>query len=73
MLTRQTLAHKLGVSTKTVDRLRNQPTFPRPLTIGAALRWREEDVDRWVDSGIRQPERAARRPGRRKSAAELLS
>ena len=44
------LCAKLGIARPTVwRRLKDDPTFPRPLTLGGrAQRWLETEVDAWL-------------------------
>ena len=51
------IADRLQVSVRTVYRL---PNFPAPIRIGRLVRWREEDVDAWVEK--RAPGQRGGRP-----------
>lgn len=42
------VAAALGVSTKTVYRLRDSGKLPRPLKIGRSVRWRVGDIQKYV-------------------------
>lgn len=46
LLDRDALAAYLGISPKSVDRWRRDPSFPRPLA--RILRWRLTDIDAWL-------------------------
>jgi predicted DNA-binding transcriptional regulator AlpA len=48
------LAAALGMSRRTVERLRSARRFPKPdLTVGRLPMWRIESIQRWIDSGGR--------------------
>lgn len=42
------IAARLGVSPKTVRRMRERGELPPAFDLGAVLRWRPEDVDQWL-------------------------
>jgi predicted DNA-binding transcriptional regulator AlpA len=43
------LAELFQCSLRTIDRLRNDPTFPRPIRAsGRLVRWSAEAVERWL-------------------------
>jgi len=42
-------AYMLAISTRTIWRLLEQGSFPQPVRIGRATRWRTSDVERFVD------------------------
>ena len=50
LLSAKELARTLGVSLRTLRRLRQQRRFPRPVK-GVRLRWRCGDVARWMGAG----------------------
>ena len=52
------LAHLLSVSKRNVWRLRSAGEMPAPLYIGRLVRWRREEIERWIAAGM---------PGRRES------
>lgn len=66
LLTCETLAQRLGVSPRTVRRLDLAGRLPAPVRIGRAVRWREEEIDRWLESGA--PERREWAALRKKTA-----
>jgi len=41
----------LGVSVRSVYRLRDGQRMPRPVRVGTLLRWREGDLRQWLDAG----------------------
>lgn len=45
------LARELGVSTRTIRRLDLEGRLPAPLHIGRAVRWRRDDIVRWIAAG----------------------
>lgn len=71
LLTRTEVADLFSVSVKTLDRIRrDDPKFPAPVTIASSVRWRQTDVERYVQ-GL-APEPAPTR-SRAKSARELMA
>ncbi len=44
------LATRLHVNERTIRRWIAGKTFPPPMLIGSALRWRESDILAWLDS-----------------------
>ena len=51
-----TLAHALDVSVPTIWRRTADGKLPRPVRLGGAVRWRADEVRRWLDAGC--PDRA---------------
>ena len=52
LLTVQQVARKLGVCVRTVWKKRAEGTLPAPVSLNAnghLIRWREEDIDAWID------------------------
>jgi len=52
----EAVAQRLGVSVKTLWRMRTAGDFPQPMTIGRrSKRWRSEEVDAYIEkqSGAR--------------------
>ncbi len=48
-LDRQELARLLGISCRTVSRLRSKGAIPPPVKIGGLVRWRTRDVLQFLD------------------------
>lgn len=48
LLAMKDVATKLDLSKSTIYGLVRDNQFPAPVRIGAAVRWRESDVDRWI-------------------------
>jgi len=46
------VASLVGVHTRTLRRLRAAPGFPKPVTTGRLLRWRRDEVERFL---LRKP------------------
>ena len=51
LLSAADLADVLGVSLRTVRRLDSYGKLPRPVRLGRAVRWRRDEVARWVEAG----------------------
>jgi predicted DNA-binding transcriptional regulator AlpA len=67
LLTPETLAQKLGLSTQTIyNRLATRADLPVHLRIGRLPRWREIDVDLWLAAKVKPSADFAPVPGRRR-------
>jgi excisionase family DNA binding protein len=51
LATAQDVAKLLKVSMRTLWRLRSAGRLPSPIKIGAAVRWRLEDLKTWIAAG----------------------
>lgn len=51
LLTVKEVAEMLGLSERTVYRLADGGNMPRPVKIGAAVRWRRNELDMWIEKG----------------------
>lgn len=51
LLTAGDLAKRLRISIRQVHRLDKSGSVPRPLRIGACVRWNLDEVDRWLRCG----------------------
>ena len=58
LITARKLAQLLGVSTRTLWRLRSAGRLPEPMRLGGAVRWRFDEVREWIAGGC---QRTARR------------
>jgi excisionase family DNA binding protein len=45
------VARRLTVSERTVRRLVARGAMPAPVRLGALIRWRRADLDRWIEEG----------------------
>ncbi|MFW6457427.1 MAG: helix-turn-helix transcriptional regulator [Planctomycetota bacterium] len=45
------VADRLGVSIRTIHRLRQRGRFVRPVKVGRCTRWRRQDIDEWIAHG----------------------
>ena len=50
LITTRDLAERLQVDRKTVQRWRGERRLPDPIEIGGVVRWRQQDIDEWLDS-----------------------
>lgn len=55
------VAALLGCSPRTVYRLSDSGRMPRPLKVGALVRWRRSDVLAWIMDGCEAVRRGTRR------------
>jgi predicted DNA-binding transcriptional regulator AlpA len=60
------LAGILNVSRRTLWRLKSAGALPRPMRLGAAIRWRFEEIKQWIAAGCPTP--ANRENGRTKNS-----
>ena len=51
LLTPDQMIELLGVSSRTLWRLRSKGAIPQPVKYGGNVRWRGVDVQRWLDEG----------------------
>ena len=51
------VAELLGCSKRHVFRLRDAGGMPRPVSLGALVRWRRAELEAWVDEGCPRPVR----------------
>ncbi|QNN21806.1 helix-turn-helix domain-containing protein [Planctomycetales bacterium ZRK34] len=60
MLTIDQIARLLNCSTRTVFRLNDAGRMPRPVRLGALVRWNRGQIERWIAAECPKPERSAR-------------
>lgn len=58
LITAQDVARLLKVSTRSLWRLRSAGDIPAPIRVGAAVRWRIDEITKWIADGC--PKRQAR-------------
>ncbi len=63
LLSPETLAKKLDVPVGTVYRWNYAGTGPRPIRVGRHVRYRETEVNRWLDEQAKEDRRSARATG----------
>lgn len=51
LLPAKEVAALLGVSERTVHRLRSTREIPQPVQFGGSVRWRRSEIARWIDAG----------------------
>lgn len=56
------VATMLGISVRSVWRLQNTGQIVAPIRVGGAVRWRRDEVRRWIDEGCPRPPVATRKP-----------
>lgn len=59
LMTLQDLADYLDVPVTTLYQWRHRGEGPRAFKLGRQVRYRREDIDRWLDERAEQPEPAA--------------
>ena len=58
LITASKLAALLEISTRTLWRLQSAGRLPEPVRLGGAVRWRREDIQKWIADGCqRLPDR----------------
>lgn len=55
-LTRQQVAEKLGCHINTIYKLKRRRDFPLPSTAAGHPRWREDEIDCYMESGKVSPD-----------------
>ncbi len=58
------MAGMLKVSKATLWRLRASGRLPRPVRIGASVRWRIAEIRTWIEEGCSDPRELTRHPSR---------
>jgi predicted DNA-binding transcriptional regulator AlpA len=67
------LAAMLGVSVKTLDRMRQNGTFPRPdQTAGRVLLWKKTTIEKWLDGEWKAKKSASGSKSERVNAASTV-
>jgi excisionase family DNA binding protein len=51
LITARELAKLLRISTRTLWRLRSAGDLPKAVRLGSAVRWRLDDVEKWLAGG----------------------
>jgi excisionase family DNA binding protein len=51
LLTRDDLCERLRLSKRTISRMLSAGKLPPPVQIGRCVRWRERDIERWIEDG----------------------
>ena len=65
LIAAEEFAHLLQISTRTLWRLRSAGELPQPVRFGGTVRWRLEEIRKWIAEGCPLP-RARENEGRRK-------
>ena len=55
LITAAEFAGMLQVSVRTLWRLRSAGQVPAPVRLGGAVRWRFDEVKKWIADGCRKP------------------
>ncbi len=50
LLTIKDLCVLIGISRRTIYRIRASGQLPAPIRIGGRVRWRPEDIERWIQT-----------------------
>lgn len=51
LITADELATLLGLSARTVWRMHSAGRLPAPVKLGRAVRWRQKEIDAWIEAG----------------------
>lgn len=51
LVSAEELARILAISTRSLWRLRSAGQLPRPVKLGGSIRWRIDEVERWIKVG----------------------
>ena len=49
LLSAKKLAGKMLLSARTIWRLRSAGKLPKPVPVGGSIRWRQSDIQQWLD------------------------
>ena len=64
LLTVKDLAQRLSLAERTVWRHADSGKIPRPVKIGASVRWKRTEIEKWLDAGCPCMRRSTGRVGR---------
>lgn len=56
LITAQELANLLQISTRSLWRLRSSGQLPLPVRLGGNVRWRLEEIRKWIADGCQSPQ-----------------
>ncbi len=59
LISAKTLAEKLDISRRTLQRLQSKGEVPPPIRLGGSVRWNLDEVAEWIENGC-FPERLNR-------------
>lgn len=51
LLTAQMVGERLNLSKRQIFRLKSAGKIPSPVRVGGAVRWRESDIEQWIEWG----------------------
>jgi predicted DNA-binding transcriptional regulator AlpA len=66
LIDRATFAQMLGRSLRSFDADRAANRLPHPITLGGSLKWRREEVMRWIEAGCPSANKWAEMEAQRK-------
>lgn len=66
-----TIAERLGVSERTIEKMVRAKKFPPPLKIGKSAMWADEVVNRWLDQAL-APQLTWEAPRRTRASSRAL-
>lgn len=52
LLSQKEVVEKLNIHRSTFVRIRFEEGFPKAVKVGKRFRWRQSDIDRWIDENI---------------------
>lgn len=58
LITPQRVAEILGISKRTLWRLRSSRKIPEPVRLGNVVRWDVDEIDNWIRLGCPAPKKA---------------
>lgn len=58
LITAEDVARLLKLSTRSLWRMRSAGDIPSPIRVGAAVRWRVDEIKKWIEDGC--PNRQSR-------------
>lgn len=59
LITAKQVADLLQISPRSVWRMRSAGSMPTPIRLGAAVRWRRDQIEAWIRDGCPSPSRNA--------------
>ena len=73
LITKKDLATKLNMTLDWIEQAIPKGLIPPPIELDGHMRWREKDIDRWIQSGCHTVEKSMNFPSEIQSSEKYLS
>ena len=51
LMTAKEISERLRLSPRSIWRMRDAGQMPEPLKLGGSIRWRSDEIERWINQG----------------------